>query len=77
MMSEAMDGPLPIQKRIAIYVHRLNCVWCDRYYRQLRLTRDWSKKFHLHLEELSKEKLTPEEKNKIKLAMRREQKSKE
>ena len=77
MMSEAMDRRLPLRKRIAIYVHRLICLWCDRYYRQLRLTRDWSRKFHLHLEDISKEELTPDVKTKIKLAMHREHKSEE
>ena len=77
MMSEAMDRPLSLRKRVAIYGHRLICVWCDRYYRQLHLMRDRSKKFHLHLEEISKVELIPEVKTKIKLAMHREHKSKE
>jgi hypothetical protein len=77
MMSEAMDRPLPLQKRVAIYVHRLICVWCDRYYRQIHSLRDRSKSLHLHLEDLSEEKLSPDVKTKIKLAMHREHKSRE
>ena len=77
MMSEAMDRRLPLRKRVAIYVHRLICVWCDRYYRQLHSLRDQSKKFHLHLEDVSNEKLTPDVKTKIKLAMHREHNSEE
>ncbi len=76
MMSEAMDRRLPFRKRITIYVHRLICVWCDRYCRQLHMTRDWSKKFTLHLEDASNEELPPNVKTKIKLAIQREHKSK-
>jgi hypothetical protein len=74
MMSEAMDRPLPLRKRVAVYVHRLICVWCDRYCRHLRMTRDWSKKFKLHLEDVSNDKLPSIVKAKIKLAMHRENK---
>ena len=77
MMSEAMDRPLPLLMRVVIYMHRLNCVWCDRYYRQLLLMRDRSKKFHLHLKDISKEELPPDAKTKIKIAMHREHKSTE
>ena len=77
MMSEAMDRRLPLRKRFTIYLHRLICVWCDRYYRQLRLMQDRSKKFHLHLEDISNEELAPDAKTKIKLAMHLEHKSKE
>jgi hypothetical protein len=77
MMSEAMDRRLPLRKRVAIYVHRLICVWCDRYYRQLHSLSDLSKRFHLHLEDVSKDELTPDVKTKIKLAMHHEHKSNE
>jgi hypothetical protein len=74
MMSEAMDRQLPLRKRLAVYLHRLTCVWCDRYYRQLHLMRDRSKKFHLHLDDVSNEELTPDAKVKIKRAMHGESK---
>jgi len=77
MMSEAMDRRLPLRQRLAIYLHRLICVWCDRYYRQIHSLRDHSKSLHLHLENLSEEKLSPDVKSKIKLAMHREHKSRE
>jgi hypothetical protein len=77
MMSEAMDHPIPLRKRAAIYLHRFICVWCDRYCRQLRMTRAWSKKFMLHLEDVSNEELPPKVKTKIKLAIQREHKSKD
>jgi hypothetical protein len=77
MMSEAMDRPLPFRKRITIWVHRLICVWCDRYSRQLRMTRDWPKKFIVHLEDVSNEELPPKVKTKIKLAIQGEHKFKE
>jgi hypothetical protein len=77
MMSGAMDHRLPLRQRFAISLHRLICVGCDRYYRQLQSLRDQSKGLHSHLEDLSDEKLSPDIKTKIKLAMRRELKSKE
>ena len=46
-------------------------------YRQLQSLRERSKGLHLHLEDLSDEKLSPDVKAKIKLAMHREHKSKE
>ncbi len=69
MVSESMDRQLPLRKRLTVYLHRLICVWCDRYYRQLHLMRDRSKKVHLHLDDVPNEELTPGAKAKIKRAM--------
>jgi hypothetical protein len=74
MMSEAIDRQLPLRKRFAVYLHRLICVWCDRYYRQLHLMRDRSKKLHLHLDDVPNEELTPDAKTKIKRVMHGESK---
>ena len=73
MMSEAMDRRLPLRQRLAIRLHRLICVLCDRYYRQLHLIHD-ACEFHLHLDDKSTEALSTDAKDRIKQAMAREHK---
>jgi hypothetical protein len=72
MISESMDRPLPLRKRIAIRAHRLICVWCDRYHDQLHIMHDTSKSAHLHLDEISSEVLSADAKKRIKEAVCRE-----
>jgi len=35
LISESLDRPLPLRTRLAIKVHLLICVWCERYRKQL------------------------------------------
>ena len=74
MMSEAMDRRLPLRKRLAIRMHRLICVLCDRYHRQLHFMHGASQEFASHLDEASTEALPTDTKNRIKEAMRRDHK---
>ena len=39
LISEGMDRPLPIWKRIGLRAHVLICTWCERYRRQLLFIR--------------------------------------
>jgi hypothetical protein len=36
--SDFLDGELSMRKRMAIWLHRLMCVDCSRYLRQLKLS---------------------------------------
>ena len=40
LISESMDGSLPVGTRIGVRLHLLVCRFCARYERQLRLIRD-------------------------------------
>lgn len=40
LISEGMDRPLPVWKRISLRVHVLICTLCERYGRQLLFIRD-------------------------------------
>jgi hypothetical protein len=39
LISQSMDGQLPLRTRLAMRVHYIICVWCTRYRDQLALTR--------------------------------------
>jgi len=39
LISQSMEHPLPLRTRIAMRVHYLICVWCERYRDQLQLMR--------------------------------------
>jgi hypothetical protein len=65
MISDGMDRPISIRSRIAIRVHRVVCVWCDRYHTQLHGVHDATNSLHLHLEEISSEKLSEEAKERM------------
>jgi hypothetical protein len=72
LMSEDLDKPPSLRRRLAIRWHRLLCKWCDRYYRDLHLMRGACEEFHLHLDEESGEILPAEMNTDIKAAIRRE-----
>lgn len=40
LLSDALDRPLPLGRRLGLRLHLLVCRWCDRYGRQLRFIRD-------------------------------------
>ncbi|MBI3611198.1 MAG: zf-HC2 domain-containing protein [Nitrospirae bacterium] len=39
ILSDAMDRPIPLRRRIAVRLHFLICQWCERYQKQIRLIR--------------------------------------
>jgi len=39
LISQSFDRPLPLRTRIAMRIHYLICVWCERYGDQLGLLR--------------------------------------
>jgi hypothetical protein len=72
MISDSMDCPLPLRKKLAIRAHRAICVWCHRYHDQLHVLRDSSRSFHLHLDDISTEVLSADAKKRIKEVVARE-----
>jgi hypothetical protein len=40
LISESMDHPLPLGKRISVRLHFLICKWCERYRQQLLFIRN-------------------------------------
>ncbi len=40
LLSESLDRRLKFSERGKIRLHRLVCIWCDRYIRQLKLFRE-------------------------------------
>ena len=39
LISQSMEAPLPLRARVAMRIHYLICVWCERYRDQLGLMR--------------------------------------
>jgi hypothetical protein len=39
ILSQSMDGPLPLSMRIKLQFHYLICAWCQRYAKQLHIIR--------------------------------------
>jgi hypothetical protein len=72
MISDSMDRPLPLRKRLAIRAHRAICVWCDRYYDQIHILHDSSRSLHLHLDDISTDLLSADAKKRIKEVVTRE-----
>ena len=44
LLSESMDRPLPLGKRIGVRLHLIICKWCARYERQLLLIRETARR---------------------------------
>jgi hypothetical protein len=65
MISHEMDRPLFIRSRIAVRVHRIVCVWCDRYHTHLHVLHSATTALHLHLDEIFMAKLSDEAKERM------------
>lgn len=71
LLSEAMDRRLPLRRRIAIKLHRLICVWCERYWRHLRFLREATRYRSEHeIESSPPVSLPPEARERMKRALR-------
>jgi hypothetical protein len=67
--SEAIDHPLPIAKRLGLWLHLLICKWCHRYGKQIRFLRVVACK---ELAEAAPQKLSSETRERIKAVIARE-----
>lgn len=70
LISGAMDGPLSWRTRIAIRIHYVICVWCERYHNQLALQRRALRGLPLHEEQGSRSALLPNTRTRLKSALR-------
>jgi len=39
VLSDAMERPIPLHRRIGVWLHFLICTWCLRYHKQIGLIR--------------------------------------
>ena len=75
LLSEQMDHPLPLGKRIVMRIHFLICKWCERYKNQLLFLRNSIRR---HPEKLEGQgttpspTLSPDAKDRIKQTLRRQ-----
>ncbi|HEV2695829.1 MAG TPA: hypothetical protein VG347_23270 [Verrucomicrobiae bacterium] len=66
VQSEALDHPLPISKRIGLWLHLFICKWCRRYGQQIRFLRKTAQKYPDALGESAAQQLSPAARNRIK-----------
>jgi len=77
LISEGMDRPLPVWKRIGLRVHVLICTLCERYRRQLLFIRNAVRRHPDKLEgqdQPAAPSLSPEARERLKQALRQQQK---
>lgn len=73
LISQSMDGPLPLRTRIAMRMHYLICVWCRRYRDQLGFLREAVKSCPEQGEEKMPGNLTSEARERLKAALRKKE----
>ena len=66
ILSQSMDGPLPLIMRIKKRLHFLICCWCQRYEEQLRYLRCTAREFPEHADEASDAPFSAEARERIK-----------
>jgi hypothetical protein len=57
---------LPQRKRVALYLHRLICIGCDRYHEQLHFTHDTIHGLEVHLDGPFNDSLSADVKGQLK-----------
>ena len=70
LISQSLDQPLPLRTRVALRVHFLICVWCERYRDQLRLLCTAMKSCRGDGEDKMRGGLSPDARTRLKVAMR-------
>jgi hypothetical protein len=73
LISDSMERPLPLRRRISIRIHFIICKWCARYQKQLRLIRSLLRRDPGKAGENAPATLSPEAKERIKQAVRRDE----
>ncbi len=64
--SEGLDHPLPLTKRLGLWMHLLICKWCRRYGKQIRFLREAAHEHHEELAEAKPQKLSDDARERIK-----------
>ena len=70
LTSEQREHPLPLALRARLGLHRTFCQWCARYAKQLDFMEEASQLFPEHLDDLHGPDLDPEQKARMKRALR-------
>jgi hypothetical protein len=65
-----MDSKLSLTMRIKLRLHYLICAWCQRYEKQLLELRKFASSVPEHVDELSRDTLSPTAKERMKEALR-------
>ena len=68
LISQSLDRPLPLRTRIAMRIHYLICVWCERYRDQLGFLRKAVKSCPEHGAERMRGNLSPDARTRLKTA---------
>lgn len=72
MISNSMEQPLPLRLRVMIRFHLLICIWCVRYQKQIRFIRNILVRNRETVGENTPDSLSPEVKDRIKQALRKQ-----
>lgn len=73
LISQSLEGPLPLRTRIVMRVHYWICAWCARYRDQLVFLRKAVKSCPEHGEEKLQGNLTAEARERLKEALRKKE----
>jgi hypothetical protein len=63
--SEMLDHPLPVGKRMGLWLHLLVCRWCRRYGKQIHLLHEHARENEETLTAASPQKLSTEARQRI------------
>ena len=74
IQSDQLEGPLPVAKRIGLFVHLLICKWCRRYGRQIRFLRETAREHPEKLSEADPRTLSDSARKRIKSRLEEERK---
>jgi hypothetical protein len=69
LISQALDRPLPLRTRLAMWIHYRICVWCERYRDQLGFIGKALKSCPTQGAEKMRGGLTPEARTRLKIAV--------
>lgn len=70
LVSQRLDGPLPLLTRLRIRLHTTICVWCQRYLEQVKLVHDVAPGYADKVGQASAKSLSADAKERMKRAMR-------
>ncbi|MEP6669016.1 MAG: zf-HC2 domain-containing protein [Chthoniobacter sp.] len=69
LISRSMDSPLPLRTRLALRIHYLICVWCERYRDQLILLRRALKAVPEEGAQKTRGAMSPDARTRLKIAL--------
>ena len=68
LQSDALDRPLPLLRRIGLWIHLTLCVWCKRYGKQIKFLRTAAQ--HCEHDHSPEQTMPPEARERIKRALK-------